>query len=200
MPSLRLVALLTASLVLAAAPAMAQPVPAPAPMPPPIGPAVPAPLQQGDAFGQEVTLPERIVIYFQGQTNWDSAFDTLVDAYKSLTEYLDKQGIKPTGPAMTIYTETDDTGFKFRAAFPIAEPPKDPPKGDIAVGQAPSGRALKFMHRGSYDAMDSTYEAITNYLDDKQLESKDVFVEEYETDILKTPADSLVVTVYVPLK
>ena len=55
---------------------------------------------------------------------------------------------------MTIYTETDDTGFKFRAAVPVAEAPKDAPKGDIAVGQAPSGKALKFVHRGSYDALD----------------------------------------------
>ena len=87
---------------------------------------------------------------------------------------------------MTIYTQTDDTGFSFQAALPIAEPPKDPPKGDIAVGPAPSGKALKFVHRGSYDAMDTTYEAITNYLDDKQLEAKDLFIEEYATDPVKT--------------
>jgi effector-binding domain-containing protein len=196
MPCLRLAALLLAGLALAASPAAAQPAPAPAPT----GPAVPAPLQPGDAFGQEVTLPERTVIYFQGEATWDKAFASLLDAYKSLTEYLDKQGIKPTGPAMTIYTDTSDTGFKFHAAFPIDAPPKDPPKGDIAVGVTPSGKALKFVHRGSYDAMDSTYEAITNYLDDKQLESRNVLVEEYETDILKTPAENLVVTIYVPLK
>ena len=69
---------------------------------------------------------------------------------------------------MTIYTATDDTGFQFEAAVPIAAAPADPPKGDIAVGEAPSGKALKFVHRGSYDAMDSTYEAITNFLDDKR--------------------------------
>ena len=55
---------------------------------------------------------------------------------------------------MTIYTQTDDSGFAFRAAVPIAQAPENPPKGDIAVGQAPSGKALKFVHRGSYDAMD----------------------------------------------
>jgi len=200
MPWLRLAAPLIVSLTLIAAPAAAQPAAAPAPEPTPSGPAVPAPLQQGDAFGQEVTLPEQTLIYFQGEATWDKAFDTLLDAYKSLAEYLDKQGIKPTGPAMTVYTETSDTGFKFHAAFPIAAPPKDLPKGDIAVGPAPTGKALKFVHRGSYDALDSTYEAITNYLDDRQLESKNVLVEEYETDILKTPADNLVVTIYVPLK
>ena len=77
-----------------------------------------------------------------------------MDAFKSLGEYLDKQGIKPAGAAMTIYTETDDAGFAFKAAVPIAAAPENPPKGDIAVGQAPSGKTLKFVHRGSYDAMD----------------------------------------------
>ncbi|HEY1475341.1 MAG TPA: GyrI-like domain-containing protein [Pseudolabrys sp.] len=160
----------------------------------------PAPLQPGDAFGEEVTLPERTIIYLKGRSKWDAAFDTLVDAFKSLNEYLDKQGIKPTGAAMTIYTETDDNGFSFKAAMPIAAMPADPPKGDIAVGQTPPGKALKFVHRGSYDAMDSTYEAITNYLDDKHLEAKELFIEEYATDLVKTDAEKLVVNVFVPLK
>jgi effector-binding domain-containing protein len=191
---------------LADGPAGAQNSPAPSkpstsePMPPARGPASPSPLQPGDAFGEQVTLPERIIVYIKGYSKWDSAFDTLVDAFKSLHEYLDKQNVKPSGPAITIYTQTDDAGFSFQAALPIAQAPKDPPKGDIAVGQAPSGRALKFVHRGSYDAMDSTYEAITNYLDEKQLEAKDLFIEEYATDPVNTAPDKLVVNVFVPVK
>ena len=83
---------------------------------------------------------------------------------------------------MTIFTATDDTGFEYQAAMPIAEAPKNPPHGDITVGQSPEGKALKFVHRGSYDDLDNTYEAITNYLDDKRLEAKDMFIEEYVTD------------------
>jgi effector-binding domain-containing protein len=124
----------------------------------------------------------------------------LVDAFKSLQEYLDKQDVKPSGSAITIYTQTDDAGFSFQAALPVAQAPKDPPKGDIAVGQTPSGKALKFVHRGSYDSMDSTYEAITNYLDDKQMEAKDLFIEEYATDPVKTDPNKLVVYVFVPVK
>jgi effector-binding domain-containing protein len=48
--------------------------------------------------------------------------------------------------------------------------------------------------------MDTTYEAITNYLDDKQLEAKDLFIEEYATDPLKTEPGKLVVNVFVPVK
>ena len=171
--------------------------PAPAPNP---GYAVPSPLQPGDAFGEQVTLPERKIIYLKGHTNWDTAYDTLIDAFKSLNDYFAKQGLKADGPAMTIYTQTDDTGFSFQAALPVAQAPAEPPKGDIALGQSPSGKALKFVHRGAYDAMDSTYEAITNYLDDKNLEAKDLFIEEYASDPVTTAQDKLVVNVFVPVK
>jgi effector-binding domain-containing protein len=163
-------------------------------------PGVEAPAQPDEAFGQEVTLPERTVIYLQGHSSWDNALDTLVDAFKSLNEYLAKEGITPNGPPMTIYTQTDDTGFSFRAAVPIAEAPKDPPKGDIAVSQAPSGKAFKFVHHGAYGAMDSTYESIINYLDDKGLEAKDAFVEEYASGPLKANDDTLLINVFVPVK
>lgn len=198
----RLAAPIVFALLLAAGPALAQSPPAPPVTPPPAAavPGAPAPLQPGDAFGEAVTLPPRTIIYLKGHTNWDAAFDTLVDTFKSLNEYLAKQGITPNGPPMTIYTQTDDTGFQFEAAVPIAAVPENPPKGDIAVKQAPSGKALKFVHRGSYDAMDSTYEAITNYLEDKGLEAKDLFIEEYATDPVKADPNGLVVNVFVPVK
>lgn len=187
----------------ASPPAKSEPAPAenmPPAAPPTPDMASPLPLQPGDAFGEEVTLPERAIVYLKGHSKWDAAFATLIDAFKSLNEYLDKQGIKPNGPFMTIYTQTDDTGFSFKVAVPVAQAPANQPRGDIAVGQAPSGQALKFLHRGSYDAMGSTYEAITNYLDEKQLEAKDLFIEEYVSDPVKTNPDKLVINVLVPVK
>ncbi len=224
MDRFRLAAALLLTLSLAGLPALAQTPPAPssppaasppttpAPTPPPAAntptpppPAVtpaPAPGQRapGDAFGEEVTMTEKTVVYLKGSGRWDSAFESLVEAFKTLNLYLDKQGIKPIGPAMTVYTQTDDTGFSFQAELPIAEPPKDPPKGDIGIGKSPTGRAFKFVHRGSYDAMDTTYEAITNFLDDKGLDAKDLFIEEYVSDPAKTSEDKLVINVYVPVK
>ncbi len=158
------------------------------------------PAQGSETFAEEVTLPEKTIIYFKGTGNWDSAFETIVDAFKNVNAVLAKQGIKAAGSPMTIYTSTDDTSFEFEAGVPVADPPANPPQGDIAVGQSPSGRAYKFVHHGSYDAMDSTYEAITNYLDEKQLEAKDLFIEEYVTDPVTTPEDKLVINIYVPIK
>ena len=145
-------------------------------------------------------LEPRTIVFLKGNGTWDSAFETLVDSFKSVYGFLDKQGIKPAGPAMTVYTSTDDTGFSYQAAVPVAQEPAEPPRGDIAVGKSPGGRMLKFIHRGSYDSMDATYEQITNFLDTKQLEAQDLFVEEYVTDPLTTAEDKLVINVYVPVK
>jgi effector-binding domain-containing protein len=167
---------------------------------PPASPSPGTPAQPGDAFGVDMMLTEKTIIYFKGNGNWDAAFETIVDAFKTVKGFLDKQGIKSIGPPMTIYTATDDASFSFQAAIPVADVPKDPPKGDIAVGKSPSGRAFKFVHRGSYDSMATTYEAITNFLDDKNLDAKDLFIEEYQTDPVTTPEDKLVIDVYVPIK
>ncbi|MET4119672.1 effector-binding domain-containing protein [Bradyrhizobium sp. JR1.5] len=167
--------------------------------PPPAAAATPAPVQTADPFGQETTLEPKKVVMVKGTANWDSAFDTLIDAFKALNTLLDKQGIKHAGNSMIVYTSTDDTGFTFLAEIPVEQDPKNLPK-DMSIGKSPEGKALKFVHRGSYDNMDNTYEAITNHLDDKKLEAKDTFIEEYLTDPLKTAEDKLVINVFVPLK
>jgi effector-binding domain-containing protein len=179
-------------------PPAAQPAPPPAtqPTPPSAGPVAPT----ADPFGEEIMLPPRTIVYLSGSGTWDSAFETLVDSFKSVNSFLEQQGIKPAGLPMTVYTATDDTGFSYQAAVPIAAAPATPPRGDISLGQAPAGKMLKFVHRGSYDAMDTTYEAITNFLDTKQLEAQDLFVEEYVTDPVTTPEEKLVVNVFVPIK
>lgn len=159
-----------------------------------------APAQPRDLFGKEVMLPERTIIYLKGRATWDNAFATLLQSFKMLRAYMDKEAIKPSGPAMTIYTETDDTGFQFEAAYAVAQTPANPPKGDIAVKKTPSGKALEFVHHGSYDAMDSTYEAITNYLDERQLDAKDMFIEEYAVDPTSADPDKLVVHIFVPVQ
>jgi effector-binding domain-containing protein len=196
-----------------ATPAPATPAPPPTASPAPAAPITPpaaaetpatpppaaAPVQTADPFGEQITLAPKTVVIMKGNANWDSAFDTLIDSFKSLSALLDKQGIKPAGNSMIVYTSTDDTGFTYLAEIPVDQDPKNLTK-DMSIGKSPEGNALKFVHRGSYDNMDNTYEAITNHLDDKKLEAKDTFIEEYITDPLKTAEDKLVINVYVPLK
>jgi effector-binding domain-containing protein len=188
-----------------AAPAAPAPAATPGPAPstepaaPPAAAQNPAVVQTADPFGEQISLTPKTVVVLKGTANWVSAFDTLIDSFKALTALLNKQGIKSSGNSMIVYTSTDDTGFTYLAEIPVEQDPKNLTK-DMSMGKSPDGKALKFVHRGSYDNMDNTYEAITNHLDDKKLEAKDTFIEEYITDPLKTAEDKLVINVYVPLK
>ena len=184
--------------------AAATPVPGTSPTPvasPSAAPSAPpaATVQTADPFGEPFTLEPKKVVVLKGTANWDAAFDTLIDSFKALTALLDKQGIKSSGNSIIVYTSTDDSGFTFLAEIPVEQDPKNLTK-DMSIGKSPDGKALKFVHRGSYDNMDNTYEAITNHLDEKKLEAKDTFIEEYITNPLKTAEDKLVINVYVPLK
>jgi effector-binding domain-containing protein len=183
----------------AESPAQSPPAAAPA-KPDAAQPAPAAPAQASDPFGEDATLTAKPIVYIKGTGTWDNAFETITNSFKTLKTYITKEGLKVDGQAMTIFTATDDTGFQFQAAIPVADPPKTPPKGEIAVGTSPEGHALKFVHRGSYDGLDNTYEAITNYLDDHKLEAKDMFIEQYLTDPLTANEDHLVVNVYVLIK
>ena len=155
--------------------------------------------QPGDAFGLEVVMPERTIVFMSSMAQWDSAFESIVEAFKTVYALLEREGIRPAGNAMVIYNSADDVGFEFQAAVPITESFKTAPQGDIGVGKSPPGKAFKFVHRGSYDAMDDTYEAITNFLDEKGIDAKDLFIEEYVTDPRTTPEDKLVINVLVPV-
>lgn len=203
------IALAVAAFFLAAEtqPGAAQPAQPPAAAQPEGGAGAPAPIapeglatRPGDPFGEETTLTARPIVFLKGSGTWDQAFSIISGALKTVEAYVAKAGLKIDGQPMTIFTATDDKGFDYQAAIPLAEPPKEPPSGGIQSGQSPEGRALKFVHRGSYDSLDDTYEAITNYLDDKRLESRNILIEQYVTDPTSTDETNLVVDVLVLVK
>ena len=178
--------------------------PAPAtpatPAPTPGSPTTTATADPNDPFGEDTTLTGKPILYLKGTGTWDSAFETVTKAFKKLRGFAEKENLKIDGMPITVFTSTDDTGFQFEAALPLVEAPKNPPRGEIVAGTSPQGHALKFVHRGSYDGLDNTYEAITNFLDEKRLEAKDVFIEQYVTDPLTTNEENLVVNVFVMIK
>src|SRR5216110_3297611 len=122
-----------------AAPAPAAPAPA-TPATPAAPPPAVAPVQTADPFGEEIALTPRSVVMVKGTANWDSAFETLIDSFKTLTALLDKQGIKPAGNAVIVYTSTDDTGFTFQAEIPVDQEPKNLAKA-MSMGRSPDGKA-----------------------------------------------------------
>jgi effector-binding domain-containing protein len=155
-----------------------------------------------DASTETLDVPSRTTAIFSGQAKWDDGFTAIKDAQIKIKAEVDKAGLTITGSPITVFTQTDDNGFSYEAMLPIAKKPtgKDELSPDVKLGSSPSGKAIKFQHRGPYDDIDSTYDLITAFLDEKGLESRDFFIEEYLTQLTSAEDPSLQVDIYVFIK
>jgi effector-binding domain-containing protein len=194
---------------LPAAPSTATPAPAPpaAPVPPMIVPNAGEPEQGTPGVPSEATtvtmdVPSRPTAIVTAQAKWDEGFASIKASLAKIKAAMDKAGLKPAGSPFTVFTQTGDSGFSYEAMVPLAEKPKgeDELSPDVKLGSSPSGKAIKFQHRGPYDDIDSTYDLITAYLDEKGLEAGDFFIEEYLTELTSSEDPNLAVDIYVFLK
>lgn len=158
------------------------------------------PMQRPDGFGDAAQMKPVPVLMKAGKANWDDAFTTIVATLKEVDAEMARLKLKPHGASFVIYTSTDDYGFTFEAAVPFEGATMEKPQNDVQLSASPAGKALRFTHRGPYDAMDPTYEQIANLLDAKDLEAEDLYVEEYRSDPRTTSQDDLVIDIWVPLK
>ncbi|MBW0003427.1 MAG: GyrI-like domain-containing protein [Hyphomicrobiales bacterium] len=156
--------------------------------PPPSDPSTP----------DELNIAPKAEAFLVGEASWDDALTTIRDGQKKVKETLGKAGIKIIGRPLTRFVKTGDDKFSYEIGYPIEEPtgqPSLPP--DIKLGTTPSGAAIRFVHHGSYDDIDGTYEAITVDLDAKGIEVNDAFLEEYVNDVSDPSDPDLEVYIYV---
>lgn len=188
----------------------------PAPAPPAQAPAAPSQQQTGapnpnatlagkpgdPSDVDEVMLVAKPALIISGQSSWDQGFQRLSETFKTLREEAAKAGLRVAGRPLTLFTETDDNGFRFDAMLPVERAPDAavPLGNGVKAGATPAGKALRFVHTAPYDDIDSTYETITAYLEAKSIVVKDAFLEEYVSD-LNDPLDpNLEINVYVQPK
>jgi len=196
----------------AQAPAAPSPVPAkpaeapsatnPAPSAPEgANPAGPATSGEGST-GESVDLPSRPFAYVEGKADKDEIYSAILNSLSSVKQDMDKANLAPAGRPLAVFVDSDDTGFKFHAGYPLAAAPegKSSLSDAVKIGQTPSGKAMRFEHQGAYGDIDATYDAITAYLDDKGIDAQDTFIEEYANDVKDPDDPTLQVNIYVLLK
>jgi effector-binding domain-containing protein len=209
-PILFALALLAAPLPLAAqqaaapaaqaAPAQAAPQPAPAQATP--AQAAPAAAAEDNSIKEE-TIVSHVALKTHGEGKLDEGYAKISEAIAKLRAAAQKAGLKESGRPLAVFAETADSGdFKFDAMLPVdaaadAKPDLGP---DVSIAQTPGGKALLFEHRGPYDDIDSTYDAVAAFLDAKGLEAGDAYTEEFLTDAKDSSDASLQVDIHVFMK
>jgi effector-binding domain-containing protein len=161
-----------------------------------------APGIPSDASAETVDVPARAVALVTGDSQWADGFKAIMGSIAKVQDAIKAAGLKQAGPPFAVFLSTDDASFHYEAMVPLAEKPegKSDLSDDVKIGDSPSGKAIKFLHRGAYDDIDSTYDLITAYLDEKGLEAKNLFIEEYLSDTKESDDASLQADIYVFLK
>jgi effector-binding domain-containing protein len=195
-----------------AAQAPAAPSPAPAkpeapsatnPAPGAPGAAQPDSTPSGEAStGEAVDFPPRPFAYIEGKADKDEIYSSILGSLSLVKRDMDKANLTPAGRPIAVFVESDDTGFRYHAGYPLTAAPegKSSLSDTVKVGQTPSGKAMRFEHQGAYGDIDATYDAITAYLDDKGIDAQDTFIEEYANDVKDPDDPTLQVNIYVLLK
>jgi len=159
-----------------------------------------APTASQEPFGEEVTLSERKALFRHNKTSWEEAWVNLVAAFKATRAEAERLNLKVNGPPLVIYRSTSDEGFEFDAALPVESESSVSPGEDFRVGLTRAGKAVKFVYRGPFDAMDATYENISNYIDTKRIDAEDLSIEEYVSDPVTTKPEEITINIYMMLK
>jgi effector-binding domain-containing protein len=193
----------------------ASPAPATTPQPPPASGAAPPPgtsdgAKPGEtngpkaesATGETVELAQRPFAFIEGKADRDEVYSAIQGSLGLVKREMDKAGVKAAGRPLAVFIESDDTGFRYRAGYPLESAPEGKANVSEAVkiGVTPSGKAMRFQHLGAYADIDATYDAITAYLDEKGIDAQDSFVEEYVNDVKDADDPNLEVDIYVLLK
>ncbi len=153
-------------------------------------------------MGETLELVAGPAATVEGKANRDEVYGAITGSIDLIRSEVAKAGLKPAGPPIAVFLEADDVGFKYRAEIPLESVPdgKTALSDAVKIGLTPVGKAMRFEHRGAYDDIDGTYEAITAYLDEKGIDAQDLFVEKYLNDV-KAPDDpNLQVDIFVMLK
>ncbi|WP_036259072.1 GyrI-like domain-containing protein [Methylocapsa aurea] len=155
-----------------------------------------------DATTVTLEVPARPVAFLSGDSDWENGFKSITGAIAKVDAAVKTAGLTPAGRPFAVFLSTDDANFHFEAMVPLSEKPEGKTEltDGVKLGSSPSGKAIKFLHRGAYEDIDSTYDLITAFLDEKGLEAKNLFIEEYLSDTKESDDASLEADIYVFLK
>jgi effector-binding domain-containing protein/uncharacterized membrane protein len=119
--------------------------------------------------------------------------------YTELYGALGKAKAQPAGKAFSMYPSYSEESMEMICAVPVSEGTKLPAKYKIMKTEG--GRAIKAVHNGPYDNLESTHEQLNKYIAFKNLEITgapwEVYVVDPNTE--KDPA-KWITEVYYPVK
>ncbi len=128
-----------------------------------------------------------------------SSTEVLTAAYGEIMAFMQANQINQAGPVFTRILGHGDGKWRFEASIPVD-------RNDVAVTgrieakQTFGGKAIRFNHIGSYDALSKTHEQAHAWLAVNRLTEIGTRYEVYVSDPASTPVDELLTQIIVPIE
>ena len=118
--------------------------------------------------------------------------------YGAIAQYLGELGEHPAGHPFAAYYNMDMQDLDIEAGFPVGRPL--PGKGDMQAAEMPGGQAATCIHVGPYAAVGPAYEALAQFIKDREREASGVAYEMYLNDPRQQPPQEPMTQIVMPLK
>ena len=114
--------------------------------------------------------------------------------YRQILQYLNEIKVEPTGEQFAIYYTLDLRHLDVEFGYPVSKVLPD--KGNIKSSETPSGKAVKCLHIGAYNQVQSSYRALTEWIKDNGYEAEGIAYEKYLSNLISTSPEHLKTEVY----
>ena len=151
---------------------------------------------------QTVQTKARPMIFVRYATTMDSdeIGKKMGEAFQTLGSFIGEQSIDVVGPPLAVYHDYSDSGMTMDIGFPVAAAALAKATDPIKVGETPAGKAIKVIHKGSYDGLRDTYGEIEADFKSKGMAMSPVAWEVYLNSPDETPADELITEIFMKVE
>lgn len=138
-----------------------------------------------------------IYVRYQVGMDSDAIGEKMGEAFQALGDFIGENGIEVAGPPIAVYHDYTETGMTLDVGFPVAAATLGKATGTIKAGETPSGKAMKFVHQGSYDGLRATYDEIGKHFTQAGIPMSPVCWEVYLNDPDATPETELITEIFM---
>ena len=156
-------------------------------------------VQQIAANYDEVIIRSKPVLLIEGEGKWQNQLADIQKMRSAMETAARDLNLVVSGSPMMVFLETRANSYRYEFMLPveaIPEPEPALPQG-MSYSLTPAGSAFRFTHKGAYKGIEKTYGSVSTYLASKNVDVKDVYMEEYPTALRNDEQSVNLVNIYV---
>ena len=130
----------------------------------------------------------------------DDITAAIATAFEKIMAFISTKGIKQASSPKIVSLGNFENGYRFLAAIPVTDNSLVDESGEITGSTTYAGKAIKFVHKGSYRNFNKSYDIIFAYIAQNNFEINGNPWEDFVTDPGTVNEKNLITHIYQPIK